>query len=97
MLIPAWWLNNTLIGGLYVLRCQIGAVVKLHALPQMKRVSLAVRGNFPAMRQIRDNRLGAIVRIVPDQIVEHAGGGPKNEDGTGLVNIEMRRTHKGMP
>src|SRR3954471_16331237 len=46
------------------------------------------------MRQIRDNRLGAIVRIVPDQIVEHAGGGPQNEDGTGLVNIEMRRAQR---
>ena len=46
------------------------------------------------MRQIRDDRLGAIVRIAPDQIVEHAGRGPKNEDGTGLVNIEMRRTQR---
>src|SRR6266851_3565346 len=60
----------------------------------MECVGLAVRGNFPAMRQIRDNRLGAIVRIAPDQIVEHAGCGPKNEDGTGLVNIEMRSTQR---
>src|SRR3954454_21019356 len=39
----SWWLGNTIIGGLHVLRCQISAVVKLHALPQMKNVGLAVR------------------------------------------------------
>src|SRR6266481_3600024 len=91
MLIPGG-LGDAIVGGLHVLRGQLCAVVELHALAQMERVGLAIRGNLPAMRQIRDNRLGAIVGIVPDQIVEHAGCGPKNEDGTGLVNIEMRRT-----
>jgi hypothetical protein len=46
------------------------------------------------MRQVWDNRPGAIVGIMPDQIVEHAGCGPKNEDGTGLMNVEMRRTQR---
>src|SRR6266481_4736513 len=95
MLIPGE-LGDAVVGGLHVLRGQLGAGVELHALAQMERVGLAVRGNFPAMRQIRDDRLGAVVRIAPDQIVEHAGGGTKNEDGPGLVNIEMG-ARNGMP
>src|SRR6266851_7321951 len=62
-------LGDAVVGGLHVLRGQLRAVVELHALAQMEGVGLAVRGNFPAMRQIRDDRLGAVVRIAPDQIV----------------------------
>jgi len=44
------------------------------------------------MRQIRDNRLCAVLRIAPDQIVEHAGHGAKSEERPGLMDIEMGRT-----
>jgi hypothetical protein len=78
---PGGGLGDTIVRGLHVLRGQLGAVVELYALTQMERVGLAIRGNLLAMRQIGYNRLGAIVGIAPDQIVEHAGCGPKNEDG----------------
>ena len=66
-----------IVGGLHVLRGQLGAVMELHALAQMEPVVLAIQGNLPAMRQIRDNRLGAIVGIEPDQIVDMQAAAPR--------------------
>ena len=51
--------------------------MELHALAQMEPVGLAIQGNLPAMRQIRDNRLGAIVGIEPDQIVDMQAAAPR--------------------
>jgi hypothetical protein len=36
----------------------------------------------------------AVARIVPYQIVEHAGHRAESGDRPGLVNVEMRRAHQ---
>src|SRR6516162_4347998 len=56
----------------------------------MECVGLAVLGDLPAMRQVGDDRLAAVARVAPDQVVEHASLGAQVEDGSGLVHIEMR-------
>ena len=61
---------------------------------RIEGVGLAVLGDLPAMRQIRDDRLAAVARVAPDQIVEHASHGAEIEDGAGLMQIEMRRPHR---
>ena len=67
--------------------------MKLHAFAQKEGVGLAVLGDLPAVRKIRNDRLAAVARIVPDQIVEHAGHRAESTDRPGLVDVEMRRTH----
>src|SRR6516165_7606549 len=91
---PGGGLGDAIVGGLHVLRGQLGAVVELHALAQMERVRPAIRGNLPAMRQIRDNRLGAIVgmpwRSTPPDLALGSGAlslnaEPSNFSGTGAA------------
>src|SRR6516164_6728993 len=60
----------------------------------MECVGLAVLGDLPAMRQVGDDRLAAVARVAPDQVVEHASLGAQVEDGSGLVHIEMRRPQR---
>src|SRR6266478_3885752 len=55
----------------------------------MEGIGLAVLGDLPAMRQIRDDRLAAVARVMPDQIVEHACHGTEIEECAGLMQIEM--------
>jgi hypothetical protein len=46
------------------------------------------------VREIGDDRLAAVARIVPDQIVEHWGHRAQCPECPGLVNIEMGRAHQ---
>ena len=87
-------LGDPVEGGLDVVRRQLGAVAELHPLAEEKGVSLGVLGDLPAMRQVRDDRLAAVARVAPDQIVEHASHGAEIENGAGLVQVEMRRPHR---
>jgi hypothetical protein len=45
--------------------------MKLDIIAQKEGVGLAVFGDFPAMRQIRDD-VAAVEGVAPDQVVEHA-------------------------
>src|SRR5262249_22637782 len=75
-------------GRLYVGRCEISPVVELDPLTQVKRIGLAVLGDFPAMRQIRDDGLATVARITPDQIVEHAALSADVADSARLMHVE---------
>src|ERR1051326_9062749 len=68
--------------------------MKLHGLPQMKSIGLAVLADLPAMCQIGNDRLAPVARIAPDQIVEHAALCADVVDCRSLVDIEMRRPHR---
>jgi len=46
------------------------------------------------VRQIRDDGLATVARIAPDQVVEHAPLGAEIIDGPGLMDVEMRRSHR---
>ena len=63
----------------------------MYALAQKERIGLAVLGDLPAMREVRNDGLAAVARIVPDQVVEHAALGADVADGAGLLEVEMRR------
>ena len=91
---PLRRLGDAVEGGFHIFGGQLGAVMELHALTQMKRVGLAVLGDFPAMRQVGDDRLAAVARVAPDQIVEHAALRAEIVDRPGLVHVEMRRPHR---
>ena len=69
---PDGRLGDAIEGGFHIFGGQLCAVVELHILAQEEGVGLAVLGDLPAMRQIRDDRLAAVAGVVPDQIVEHA-------------------------
>jgi hypothetical protein len=45
------------------------------------------------VRQIRDDGLAAVARIVADQVVEHATLGAEIVYGAGLVHVEVRGAH----
>ncbi len=94
MLTPVRRLGDAVERGLDVVRGQFRAVVELHALAQMERVGLAVLGDLPAMRQVGDDRLAAVARIAPDQVVEHAALRAEVVDRARLVHVEMRRAHR---
>ena len=63
--------------------------MELHILAQHEGVGLAVLGNIPAVREVRNDRLATIARVTPDQIVEHAGLGAQIVECSGLMDIEM--------
>src|SRR5205823_14965616 len=77
-------------GRFYVGRGEIRPVVELDTLAQVKCVALAVLGDFPAVRQIGHDRLAAVARIAPDQIVEHAALRADVPDSARLMHVEMR-------
>ena len=68
--------------------------MKLNVIAQKEGVGFAVLGDLPAMRQIGDDGLTAIARVVADQIVKHASHCTEVEDGAGLVEVEMRRPYR---
>src|SRR4029077_3882463 len=85
------WFRDAVEGRFYISRCEIRPVMELDALAQVKRVGLAVLGDFPAMRQIGDDGLATVARISPDQVVEHATLSADVADSARLMHIEMRR------
>src|SRR5271166_2093090 len=91
---PGRRLGNAVERCLDVIGSQLRAVMELNPLAQEKRVGLAVPGNLPAVREIGNDRLAAVARIVPYQIVEHAAHGAESADRPRLVNVEMRRAHQ---
>src|SRR4029077_5425015 len=86
------WFRDAVEGRFYVGRCEIRPVVELDTLAEVKCVGLAVLGNFPAMRQIRDDGLATVARITPDQIVKHAALGADVADSARLMHVKMWRT-----
>ena len=84
-------LDDALVGRLHVLGCQVGAVVEGHAFAQEEGVGLAVGGNLPTVRQVRDDRLAAVERVAADQVVVHAALRAHVGHGAGLVHVEVRR------
>ena len=66
--------------------------MKLHALAQQERVGRAILGDVPTVSQVGDDRLAAVTRIMPDQVIIHATLRPDAADGAGLLEVEMRQT-----
>src|SRR4051812_22588931 len=62
-----------------------------HTLAQKKRIGLAITGDVPAMRQVRNNGLAAVTRIATDEVVEHAGLRAQTVDCARLMHVEMGR------
>ena len=85
-------LADAVVGGLDVLRREVGAVVERHALAQMEGVGLAVLGDLPAMGEIGNDGLAAVARIAPHQVVEHAALRAQAVDRARLVHVEVRRS-----
>src|SRR5262249_15077810 len=84
------WFRDAVEGRFYVSRREIRPVVELDTLAQVKRVGLAVLGDFPAMRQIGDDGLATVARITPDQVVKHAALSADVADRARLMHVEMR-------
>src|SRR5262249_50049824 len=61
-----WWLADAVERRLDVLGCELGAVMELDAFAQEEGVGLAVLGDLPAVRQVRDDGLAAVARVAPD-------------------------------
>src|SRR5215813_14142330 len=79
---------------LHVFGGQFCAIMELHPLAQEECVGLGVLGYLPTMREIGDDGLAAVARIVPDEVVEHAALCAEAVDRAGLVYIEVRWAHR---
>ena len=80
--------GDPLVGRLDVLRREVGAVVELHAAPQVEGVLLTVGRDLPALGEVGNDRL-AVPRIAADQVVVHGGLGADVRDGPRLVDVEV--------
>jgi hypothetical protein len=63
--------------------------MKFHPFAQEKRVGFAIFGYVPTVGQVWDNRLPAVPRVTPDQVIIHAALHPYA--GALLMHIEVRR------